>query len=123
MKTILERLKALADRNRLRIVAALLHAEELCACELVELLQVSGATTSRHLGLLMHAGLLESRKAGRWIHYRLNPQADGVLVRWLSDQLKTDAGLADDRRRLAAIRSCGPEEICRRQRGAACCPE
>ena len=76
-------LKALADRNRLRIVAALADYEELCACQLTELLGVSGATASRHLAQLTASGLLASRKDGRWVHYCLATPASPLHRRLL----------------------------------------
>ena len=54
--------KALSDRNRLRIVSALMKCDELCACQLTELIQVTGATASRHMGVLISSGLVDSRK-------------------------------------------------------------
>ena len=62
MKTQLEQLKALSDRNRLRVVAALMNTSELCACQISELLGVSGATASRHMDLLIRAGLRNRSK-------------------------------------------------------------
>ena len=63
--------KALSDRNRLRIIAALLKHRELCACQLTELIQVTGATASRHMGVLIASGLVDRRKDGRWVYYRI----------------------------------------------------
>ena len=124
METLLETLKALSDKNRLRIVAALSRYEELCACQITELLQVTGATASRHLSVLQHAGLLKSRKEGRWIYYRLDPPATADLVfQWLdesfagSDELQADLIILDE------IVSVTREDLCRKQRGEACCPK
>lgn len=63
MEKVLSIMKALSDANRLRIVSALMAFDELCACQITELLQVSGATVSRHLALLVNAEVLESRRA------------------------------------------------------------
>ena len=124
MNTISPVFKALADRNRLRAFAALCDHDELCACQLIELLQVSGATASRHMALLVSAGLVSSRKEGRWVYYRLNPESRlGPVMRDLVDAEKdADVGIAADRKALEEILACEPEELCRRQRGAACCP-
>ncbi|VGO22862.1 ArsR/SmtB family transcription factor [Pontiella sulfatireligans] len=122
MNKPLEILKALSDRNRLRVVAALMHIDELCACQVVELLHVTGATASRHMGLLLHAGIVESRKDGRWVYYRLVDSIDPHLFQWLEYELKSVAGLEADRRLLETIVACEPEELCRRQRGEECCP-
>ncbi len=73
MRELLAITKALADENRLRIVAAL-KGRELCLCQLVELLGLATSTVSRHASLLHQAQLVESRKEGRWAFFRL---ADG----------------------------------------------
>lgn len=117
--------KALSDRNRLRVVSALLKYEELCACQLTELMQVTGATVSRHMGVLVTSGLVTSRKDGRWVYYRLcQEQAEFFgLVQWIKTQLTNDPDSASDAKTLAEIIACDPEDICRRQRGDRCCPK
>jgi len=109
--------KALADGNRLKIIAALFEYDELCVCIITEFLKIAGATASRHLSILINAGLLESRKDGRWVYYRLNSK-DNLFWAWLKKRLKgrTDLG------RLAKIVAAPPIEICRKQRGGDCCP-
>lgn len=108
--------KALGDGNRLKIMVALLQHEELCACQITEFLEIAGATASRHLSILSNAGLVECRKEGRWMHYRLSI-ADDLLRAWLVNSLNgTDLG------RLAQIMATNPEDICRKQRGNGCCP-
>ena len=122
MNKTLEQLKALSDRNRLRVVAALFHKDELCACQIVELLEVTGATASRHMGLLVRAGLVESRKEGRWVYYRLDASHDARLVQWLETELKNVAELEADRNLLKEIVSCAPKDLCRKQRSEEGCP-
>lgn len=117
-------LKALADRNRLRIVLALAKHPELCACQITELLGVTGATASRHLSQLQRCGLLASRKEGRWVWFRLQaaPQHAALLAWATSCSQRTD----DDRRdarHLKRILAMDPETLCRQQRGEACCPQ
>jgi ArsR family transcriptional regulator len=117
--------KALSDRNRLRVVAALLKHNELCACQLTELIQVTGATASRHMGVLIASGLVDSRKDGRWVYYRIRrEQTDaGVLIGWIESQLSRDPDIALDAKSLDEITSCEPEDLCRKQRGDECCPK
>jgi len=122
MNKILEQLKALSDRNRLRVVAALFQIDELCACQVVELLEVTGATASRHMGLLVRSGIVESRKEGRWVYYRIAVSLNTQFVQWLETELKNTDELEADRRSLMDIVSCDPEELCRKQRGVECCP-
>ena len=63
--------KALADENRVRILAALKN-RELCVCQIIDLLQLAPSTVSKHLSILRQARLLAVRKTGRWAYYRLN---------------------------------------------------
>ncbi len=75
-------LKALADETRLRIFALLAHGE-LCVCHLESGLDIPQPTASRHLGVLRNAGVVEARRDGSWIHYRLAEQADPTSERVL----------------------------------------
>jgi len=117
--------KALSDRNRLRIVSALMKCDELCACQLTELIQVTGATASRHMGVLISSGLVDSRKDGRWVYYRLRrEQADfGILIDWVESQLSNNPDAISDATTLTDITACEPEDLCRKQRGEECCPK
>jgi ArsR family transcriptional regulator len=80
--------------------------EELCACNIIELLQITGATASRHMDVLLRAGLVQSRKAGRWVHYRLNTEAAEPLFQWLETELLTDLDIKADRKALIKITGC-----------------
>ena len=74
----LERLfKALADRQRLRILNRLLQAdgEAVCVCEFQPTLGIAQPTVSHHLKQLVAAGLLEREKRGTFAYYRLKSGA------------------------------------------------
>ncbi len=75
----LERLKALADENRLLAVAMLKRRGELCACEIQAATHLSHATVSHHMAVLAAAGLVRERRDGKWIHYRLVPGAEVAI--------------------------------------------
>lgn len=63
---------ALSDRTRLRIMRVILKSQtELCVCEIIDLLKESQYNVSRHLKMLKNAGLLQTRKNGRWVFYSL----------------------------------------------------
>jgi len=124
MESQLSILKALSDRNRLRIIAALSTHDELCACQITEFLNVSGATASRHLSQLVTAGILKNRKDGRWIYYWIDKAGKHhqPVTDWLKTGFKHSREVKKDLSALKKITSCDPEEICRRQRGETCCP-
>ena len=71
--------KALADATRLRILGLLL-AGEVCVCDIHESLKIPQSKASRHLAYLRRSGLVETRRQGLWIHYRLGKFADPVLA-------------------------------------------
>lgn len=70
--------KALADATRLRILGLLLTGE-VCVCDIHGSLKIPQPKTSRHLAYLRRAGLVDTRREGLWIHYRLGKLADPVL--------------------------------------------
>ena len=106
--------KALSDQNRLRILAALNKHPELCACQIVDMLQVTGATTSRHLGILIAAGLIKSRKNGRWVYYRLETASDEfqVVMDWMKEEFSKSQEIADCLEALDKIIACKPNSLC-----------
>ena len=100
---------ALADRTRLRLLN-LMGTDEVCVCFFVEVLNVSQPKISRHLAYLRRAGVVESRRDGKWIHYRVvEPEDEGArrvlgeVRAWLAE----DRELKRDRERLIKI-CCGP---------------
>jgi DNA-binding transcriptional ArsR family regulator len=117
MKKFLHLTKALADENRVRLLLVL-RGGELCACQLTELLQLAPSTVSKHLFLLKHAGLLESRKEGRWIHFKLADAGAPVAVReaidWVKKSLGRSPAALADARRLKLILKEDPSELCKR---------
>jgi len=102
-------LKALADDNRLRIVA-LLAAGELCVCHIAAALELTQPNASQHLTVLRNAGLVEGERRGSWIHYRLVWNAAPGQERILRAVLEAVAPAAGDGDRLHAAQgqvSCG----------------
>jgi ArsR family transcriptional regulator len=70
--------KALSDPTRLRIVGLLLTGE-VCVCHIHEALRISQPKASRHLAYLRSAGLVDARRDGLWMHYKLADLPDPVL--------------------------------------------
>jgi len=112
-------IKALADENRLRAVCAL-RGRELCVCQITELLGLAPSTVSKHMAILKQARLVEGRKNGRWMHYRLSgndtPTEARQVLRSICGTLSKDCQIQQDERRLKEILKISPEEICKRQR-------
>ncbi|PKL75354.1 MAG: ArsR family transcriptional regulator, partial [Candidatus Melainabacteria bacterium HGW-Melainabacteria-1] len=110
--------------HRLRILM-LLQAQELCACQIVEAFELANSTISKHLSILRQAGLIHSRKAGRWVYYSLpdpaTPEIQTTLA-WVQELLREDAVTRQDQQSMADILNIDPVELCRRQSGRDCCP-
>ena len=70
--------KALGDATRLRILGLLLTGE-VCVCNIHESLKIPQSKASRHLAYLRRSGLVETRRQGLWVHYRLGNLSDPVL--------------------------------------------
>jgi DNA-binding transcriptional ArsR family regulator len=101
--------KALADENRIRILMALHGRDELCVCQLIDLLQLAPSTVSKHLFILRNARLVLGRKEGRWMYYRLNtsgspPTIAGALD-WVIKSVGDDPLIEQDKERLSGITS------------------
>ena len=117
MQDRLDVLKALADETRLRALYAL-RGGELCVCQLIALLELAPSTVSKHLSILRAARLVESRKDGRWMYYRLSKEfrapATGKLLALVFEDVERTARMIDDQKRLKAICAEGMESVCRR---------
>jgi ArsR family transcriptional regulator, arsenate/arsenite/antimonite-responsive transcriptional repressor len=114
--------KALADGTRLRILGLLL-AGEVCVCDIHESLGLPQPKVSRHLAYLRRAGLVETRRHGLWVQYRLAAMADPVLQA-LMDAVghaisHLDSGTRD-RRRLAKLADT-PVDVRLKVVNAPCC--
>lgn len=117
MDDLLDVIQALADQNRVRILLALQN-QELCVCQVVELLQLAPSTVSKHLSILRQARLVRGRKEGRWMYYRLPdkeaPEAVQQAIKWVCGALNGDKTIAQDLKALEKILETSREELCER---------
>lgn len=99
---------ALADPTRLRILS-LLGEDEICVCHIHASLDVPQPTASRHLAYLRKTGLVEARREGIWMHYRLAPQENPVVASVVKAALHalthTDISARDERRLQIALKA------------------
>jgi ArsR family transcriptional regulator len=97
--------RALADRTRLRLMN-LIGDREVCVCFFVEILGTNQPKISRHLAYLRRAGIVTTRRDGKWMHYRLAQPSDPTANRFLQevrDWLAKDDAMKKDRARLDNI--------------------
>ncbi len=115
MQHVLKIARALSDENRIRILL-FLHGTELCVCQIISLLGLAPSTVSKHITVLTDAGLLESRKEGRWHYYRLpGPSAAPAVtqaLQWVSAALRGNPSAADDAKRLKSVMKEDVKKLC-----------
>ena len=109
MKDMLKIFKGLADPTRLRIVSLLLR-RDLCVCELMFILKMEQSRISHQLRILRDADLVEDKREGKWMTYRISdkvrPNLELLLSQLLEEQLKESE---------EAIKDLGNLEICLRE--------
>jgi ArsR family transcriptional regulator len=103
---------ALADPTRLRLLN-LMGGREVCVCYFVEILRQGQPKISRHLAYLRKAGIVAARREGKWMHYRIVPQADDAAASILAAVL---ASLGSDRQMQADLGKleracCAPQRL------------
>ena len=101
--------RALGDETRLRIVALLAHGE-LCVCHIESALDLNQPNASRQLGILKSAGIVDSRRIGTWVHYRIVEQEHATVQKALdvlTQAFGAERTLRSDHVKLR--KSCGPD--------------
>ena len=97
--------KALADRTRLRVIN-LIDDDEVCVCFFVEVLNINQPKISRHLAYLRRAGLVSTRRDGKWMHYRIVEPPDAhaaEIFREVRAWLANNAEMQRDKARLTKL--------------------
>ena len=107
--------KALSDENRVRALM-MLREGELCVCQLIEMLGLAPSTVSKHMSILRQARLVQARKEGRWMYYRL-PDGDAspcVLeaIRWMQNAIADDKKIVADDRQLKRVCKLDRDKLC-----------
>ncbi len=113
MRDFTKVMKALSDRNRVKIIKMLQH-KTMCVCEMRAALELAQPTVSKHLRLLEEAGFVSSQKDGQWVNYHLADGAGspyvasvlGNLRHWMDE----DPEINELIERLPSIRR---EDICK----------
>lgn len=104
--------RALADPTRLRLLN-LIADREICVCYLVEILRMSQPKVSRHLAYLRRAGIVASRREGKWMHYRLrtpDDEAAAAILREALRRLQPMPAMRKDASRLTSA-CCAPQRF------------
>jgi DNA-binding transcriptional ArsR family regulator len=118
MESFLTITRALSDENRVRALLAL-GDQEVCVCQLIELLQLAPSTVSKHMSILKQAGLVAGQKKGRWMYYRLPgtgaPPAVRQVLSWVRQAASKTPRIRTDARRMEKILRANRDILCERQ--------
>jgi len=87
MKAFIRVMKALSDPNRVKIMK-ILEVKELCVCEITAILGLAQPTVSKHLKILEDAGLVDFRKEGSWVNYKVTENFENEYAEVLQKHLK-----------------------------------
>ena len=126
MKQPLDRMatlfQALGDPTRLRILGLLLTGE-VCVCHIHESLRIPQPKASRHLAYLRRSGLVDTRREGLWVYYRLIDAADpvvGTIRHTVTETLGHLESVRKDTTRLQKKTGCRPSESRRSASSRSC---
>ena len=115
MKNLLSILAALSDESRLRAFL-LLRDQELCVCQIIDVLGLSPATVSKHMSILHQAGLVDRRKEGKWHYYRwADAKATSVIgraMRLAREGAGDDVTIIADSKRCCGVQKKELTEVC-----------
>lgn len=78
-----EVLKALSDWNRL-LILDMLSCGDMCACDIMDGLELTQPTISHHMKILVSAGLVKSKKQGKWMCYSINKDVVDDLLNYIN---------------------------------------
>lgn len=114
MRELVKVLKAVADKNRLRILKMLQH-KKMCVCELAAVLGITQPSVSKHLSIMRDAGLVTDERNGQWIDYSIckehfNRYAP-VLQSYLKQCLNKDPTVKKDLKKTGHL---SREELCKK---------
>lgn len=84
VKEASEMFKALSDPNRL-VALNMINGSEICACMILEALNITQPTLSHHMKILHKAGLVNIRQEGKWSYYSINPESMEKISLYLND--------------------------------------
>ncbi len=107
--------KSLSDETRLKILWLLSGAEELCVCDIIDVLGITQSKASRHLRYLYHLGWVTDRRDGLWMNYRLAvaPGSPGEkLLKLLAEMLATQPEAQTLRRQLEHCLEAKRHSVC-----------
>lgn len=115
MREFLNIAKALSDENRVRALM-MLRDDELCLCQIIEMLNLAPSTVSKHMSILFQAQLVSTRKEGKWNYYRLDddvPEFITEAIQWTRNCLDNNERIIADKKQLKLVCKKNKQDFCK----------
>lgn len=113
---LMEFAKCFSSESRLKLIK-LLAERELCVCELEEVTGQTQPSISQHLRILFNAGLVEKRRDGQWIYYRLSHdrfrEKIQQMEQWVDTPLEELADFTTEWRKIQGLQDCEKVQKCK----------
>ena len=95
-KQFVAKIKIISDSTRLSIVRLLAEKGSMCACKILEELQITQGTLSYHMNVLTSTKLVSCRKDGKWRHYCLIPDSFCELATFIQKICHSQSNCTDE---------------------------
>ena len=103
----------LSDETRLRCLVLLQKEQELCVCEIGQIIESMQPKISRHLALMRNSGLVSDERRGQWVYYSLNPSLPDwakKIIESTSANLMKEEPYVSDIRKICSVKK---ESMCK----------
>lgn len=105
-------LKSLSDLTRFRIISLVNALPDICVCQLMEIMKQPQTTISKALGVLKRAGLVEDRRDGQWVKYKLVTITNKFPIKSILACAVSDPIICNDLKKLKKIKTIPLDKIC-----------
>lgn len=105
-------LKSLSDITRLRLITLINAFPDVCVCQLMEIMALPQTTISKSLGVMKRSGLVEDKRDGQWVRYRIVTPKKGFPLKSILASVATDPIISEDLKKLQKIKKVPLDKIC-----------
>lgn len=105
-------LKSISDPTRFRIITLINALPDICVCQMMEVMGQPQTTISKALGVLKRSGLVEDKRDGQWVRYRIVTPDNKFPLKSIFSCAKSDPTIVEDLKKLRKIKKIPLDKIC-----------
>lgn len=105
-------LKLLSDITRFRLITLINAFPDICVCQLMEIMALPQATISKALGVIKRSGLVEDRRDGQWVRYKIVTPDNKFPLKNILTSVATDPIICEDLKKLEKVKNIPLDKIC-----------